>query len=223
MKLEYRTYGEVSKELLVLNYDSQIIYEGYTEDFVTSITGDLELNLNYGSSKSYSVVSRKYGDLIVWIPKLPVDMHYKCKTIIWTSKEFEDFWTFLKYVPSDDLEIIKEISACELKLVWLIGARGNEQINNYICLYKSVKKNIIALSSNLEHQNKIFNNLIEQDWLLESNKIIKCKADEEKFLAYLDKGLNEEWEVFRTDQNENLYVHLGNEFCLPINILIEST
>ena len=47
-QLSYDVKGENIYEVLTLKYDSQILYMGYVDDLVTSITGDLELKLNYG-------------------------------------------------------------------------------------------------------------------------------------------------------------------------------
>ena len=44
----------LQNELLKLSNGSQTIYEGYTDNLVTSVTGDLELKLNYGMSNTSS-------------------------------------------------------------------------------------------------------------------------------------------------------------------------
>ncbi|WLV24510.1 hypothetical protein QR721_12830 [Aciduricibacillus chroicocephali] len=215
-KLDYRTFGDYTNELLSLEYDSHTIYEGYTDDLITSVTGDLELKLNYGRNIASSVVARKYGDHIVWIPKVPLDSDYKYITIIFNLKQFAELWTFLKYKVEDDLEIIKDISAEELKLMWMIWAREKEQIDDISDLVKSVKNNILALSTNLEHQDKIFYNFIESQWALKKNRVIVSEDNWESFIVYLDKGIYEEWEVFKKDNKDNLYIHLGNGYCAPI-------
>lgn len=215
-KLDYKTYGEFTNELLYLKYDSQIIYEGYTDNLITSVSGDLELKLNYGMSYTSSVIARKSGDYIIWIPKIPLDSDYRYKTIIISSKQFSELWTFLKYKEEDDLEIIKNISADELKLMWMVGARGIERIDDMSYLIKSVKKNINALSTSLEHEDAILYNLIENRWALKKDEIIEGQDYWKSIIAYLDKGGYEEWEVFKKDNKENLYIHLGNGYCLPI-------
>ncbi len=214
-KLDYKTFGEFTNEFLNLKYDSQIIYEGYTDNLITSVTGGLELKLNYGMSNTSSVIARKYGDHILWIPKIPLDSEYRYKTIIFNSKQFQELWTFLKYKAEDDLKSIKKISADELKLMWMIGARGTERIGDISSLIKSVKKNTIALSTNIEHKDTIFYNLIENQWALKKDKIIEGQYWK-SFIAYLDNGVNEEWEVFKKDKKDNLYIHLGSGYCLPI-------
>ena len=215
-KLEYKTYGEFTNELLNLKYDSQIIYEGFTDNLITSVAGDLELKLNYGKSNTSSVVARKYGAHIVWIPKVPLDSDYRYKTIIFNSKQFAELWTYLKYKAEDDLEIIKNISTDELKLMWMIGARGTERIEDVSSLIKSVKNNTIALSTSLEHEETIFYKLIENQWTLKKDKIIEGQDYWESLIAYLDKGVYEDWEVFKKDNKDTLYIHLGNGYCLPI-------
>ncbi|WP_342472621.1 hypothetical protein MHH70_04035 [Metasolibacillus sp. FSL H7-0170] len=215
-KLDFKTYGEFTNELLNLKYDSQIIYEGYTDNLITSAAGDLELKLNYGMSNTSSVIARKYGDHIVWIPKVPLDSDYRYETIIFNSKQFAELWTFLKYKAEDDLETIKNISADELKLMWMIRARGTERIDDISSLIKSVKKNTIALSTSLEREETIFYNLIENQWELKKDKIIEGQDYWKSFISYLDKGVYEEWEVFKKDNKDNLYIHLGNGYCLPI-------
>lgn len=219
-KLDYKTAGEFTNELITLQYDSEVIYEGYTDDLITSVTGDLEMNLNFGMNHSYSVVARRFGNFIVWIPKLPLAPHYRYEKIIFTLQQFKELWTFLKYEANDDLEIIKNISEVELKLVWMTLARGKEQINDIPSLMKSVEKNTIALSTNLEHQKTTFYNLIKHEWEFDFNKseIIEDHDNWERFIAYLDDGINDEWEVFKRDNKSNFYIYLGNGFCLPIEI-----
>lgn len=215
-KLDFKTYGEFTDEMLNLKYDSQIIYEGYTDNLITSITGDLELKLNYGTSNTYSVLARKFGDHVVWIPKLPLDSDYRYKTMVFTLRQFVELWTFLKYRAEDDLEIIKNIRSDELKLIWMMGARGAERIDDTSSLIKSVKKNILALSTSLEHQDTTFNNLIQNNWVLNKDRLIEEGDNWECFIAYLDNGVHEEWEVFKKDQEDVLYIHLGSGYCLPI-------
>lgn len=215
-KLEYKTHGEFTNESLTLQYDSQVIYEGYTDDLITSVTGNLEMNLNFGMQNTSSVIARKYGDYIVWIPKFPLDSYYKYKTIIFTTHQFKELWIFLKYEAKDDLEIIKNISTNELKLIWMISARGTEQINDISSLLNSVEKNTIALSKKLEHQQTTFYNCIENEWVFNKDEITESRDDWETYIAYLDKGEYEEWEVFKIDNKDNLYIHLGNRFCVLI-------
>lgn len=213
-KLDFKTYGECTNELLKLKYASQIIYEGYTDDLITSAAGDLELKLNYGMGDTSSVIARKYGDYIVWIPMIPLDSDYRYETIIFNLKQFAELWTFLRYKAEEDLEIIKNISADELKLMWMIGARGTEHIDDISSLIKSVKKNTIALSASLDEET-IFYNLIEKQWRL-TDKIIEGRDYWKTFIAYLNKGVYEEWEVLKKDNKDNLYIQLGNGYCLPI-------
>lgn len=215
-KIDYHTYGEFTSELLILKYDSQIIFKGYTDSLVTSIAGDLELKLNYGTINTSSVIARKHGDHIVWIPKIPLNSDYIYKTIIFNSKQFAELWTFLNYKVEDDLELIKNVSVDELKLMWMISARGTERIDDISSLIKSVKKNTIALSTYLEHEDTIYYKLIENQWEFKIDKIIEGQDDWESFIAYLDNGFYEKWEVFKEDNKDNLYIHLGSGYCLPI-------
>ncbi|WP_347320719.1 hypothetical protein [Rossellomorea sp. RS05] len=215
-KLDYKTYGDFTEEMLLLKYDGQVIYEGYTDDLITSVTGDLELRLNHGRINTSSVIARKCNEHIVWIPKIPLDSDYIYTTIIFNLGQFADLWTFLKYDAEDDLGFIKNISADELKIIWMTGARGTERIDDMSSLIKSVKKNTIALSTSLEELDTILYDLIENQWVLKEGKIIEGKDNWESFVAYLDKGLFEEWKVLRKDSEDNLYIHLGNEYCLPI-------
>ncbi|MCM2603434.1 hypothetical protein NDQ57_01785 [Rossellomorea marisflavi] len=215
-KLDYKTYGEFPEEMLILKYDEQVIYEGYTDDLITSVTGDLELKLNHGRSNTSSVIARKYDEHILWIPKIPLDSDYVYNTIILNSDQFKELWTFLKYDAEADQEFIQNISADELKRMWMIRARGIERIDDMSGLIKSVKKNIIALSTNLEGQETILYDLIENQWVLKVGKIIEGKDNWESFVAYLDKGLFEEWKVLKKDNEDYLYIHLGNGYCLPI-------
>ena len=215
-KLDYKTYGEITEEMLILKYDGQVIYEGYADDLITSVTGDLELKLNHGRSNTSSVIARKYDEHIVWIPKIPLDSNYIYKTIIFNSDQFKELWTSLKYEAEDDLGFIKNISADELKRMWMVGAKGIERIDDMSGLIESVIKNTIALSTNLEGQETILYDLIENQWVLKEGKIIEGKDNWEKFVAYLDKGLFEEWRVLNKDHEDNLYIHLGNGYCLPI-------
>jgi hypothetical protein len=215
-QLDYKTYGEITDEMLILKYDEQVIYEGYTDDLITSVTGDLELILNHGRSNTSSVIARKYDEHIVWIPKIPLDSDYIYNTIIFNSDQFKELWTSLKYEAEDDLDFIKSISADELKQMWMMGARGIERIDDMSGLIKSVIKNTIALSTNLEGQETILYDLIENQWVLNEGKIIEGKDNWESFVAYLDKGIFEEWRVLNKDHEDNLYIHLGNGYCLPI-------
>lgn len=216
-KLDYKTYGEFPEDMLILKYDEQVIYEGYTDDLITSVTGDLELKLNHGMRSTSSVIARKYDEHIVWIPKIPIDSDYVYNTIILNPDQFKELWTSLKYDAEADLDFIQNISADELKRMWMIRAREIERIDDMSGLIKSVKKNIIALSTNLEGQETILYGLIENQWVLKEGKIMEGKDSWESFVAYLDKGLFEDWKVLKKDHEDNLCIHLGNGYCLPLH------
>ncbi|TCS95889.1 hypothetical protein [Hazenella coriacea] len=216
--LGYKTQGEITDEKLILEYDSQIIFEGYTDDLVTSITGDLELNLNFGKQSTFPVIARRYGEFILWIPKLPLDRDYIYTTLIFTLEQFIDLWTFLKYDPKDDLDIVKNISLEELKIMWLVLARGNDYIEDTFMLKNSVKSNAIAFSAELEPYKKTFYELIEQEWSndLYNKKTVKSDDTLEALTVYLDQGRITDWEALKKDVNKNLYIHLGKGFSISV-------
>lgn len=214
-KLEYVTCGEFIHESLVLKYDSEVIYEGYTDDLVTSVTGDVELRLNFGGKNTSSVIARKYGGHIVWIPKMPLDTKDKYKTIIFNLKQFAALWTFLKYNVEDDLSLIKDINADELKQMWLIEAMKYERIDDLLGLSKLVEKKVVALSTNEKWIETKFNQLIIKQWVL-TDKILKTKGNWETIVAYLDKDAFDEWKALKMDPNEQLFIHLGGGFCILV-------
>ncbi len=208
--------GEFTNELLTLTYDSKVIYKGYTDDLVTSVTGDLEMNLNFGMNETYSVIARKYENYLVWIPKLPLDQTTRYEPIIFTLQQFKELWRFLKYNPQDDLERLKNLNDVELKLIWMVLSRGTERIENITSLSKSVKNNIIALSPNLEKQQTTLYNLIDHEDAFHQREIIESESNWDAYIAYLDQGEIDEWVALKRDNKGKLYMHLGNDLCLAI-------
>ncbi len=215
-KLEYKTVGEFSNERLTLTYDSQVIYEGYTDHLITSETNDLELKLNYGLGNTYPVIARRHGNHIIWIPKYPLAIDDSYQTIIFNVDQFNALWTYIKYEPEDDLSFIKDIRVDELKLVWLVSARRNEQVDGISDLIKSVKENVMTLSTNLERQDNFFYNCIENQWTLKKDEIVQCDNNKNRYIVYLDQGRLDEWEVFKENEENHLYIHLGKGYCLPV-------
>lgn len=212
-KIEFVTNGEFINEILTLKYNSQVIYEGYTDNLVTSITGNLELQLNYNTENTYSVIARKGGNYIIWLPKLPVGSNYKYEPIIFSVNQFVELWSFLGYRAEEELKSVKNINKDELRLVWLMKARGTEQITNLSDLIKSVKNNMIAFSTNLDGEKELLSFLINQ-WEFENVEIIESKTHWENYIAYLDRGSVEEWTVFKKDKYGNLYINLDNRYTL---------
>lgn len=215
-KLEYETFGDVINESIILWYNSQIIYEGYVDDLITSITGNLELKLNYGTNHISPVIARKYQGNIIWVPKMPLGSNYKYNTIVFSTKSFVELWTFIKYKAEDDLQTIKDLSFEEIRIMWIMRARGTEEIDNVYSLIKSVKRNVIALSTNLELQKGLFFKLLENKYLANNDNLVEDSGNWEEFIAYLDKGTYDEWTVFKKDNNNQLYMHLGNGHSIPI-------
>src|SRR5699024_12161824 len=105
----------------------------------------------------------------------------------------------------EDLKSVKNINKDELQLVWLMKARGTEQITNLSDLIKSVKNNMIAFSTNLDGEKELLSFLINQ-WEFENVEIIESKTHWTNDIAYLDRGSVEEWTVFKKDTYGNLYI-----------------
>src|SRR5699024_12783181 len=103
----------------------------------------------------------------------------------------------------------------ELQLVWLMKARGTEQITNLSDLIKSVKNNMIAFSTNLDGEKELLSFLINQ-WEFENVEIIESKTNWKNYIAYLDRGSVEEWTFFINDKYSNLYIHFDNIYNLLI-------
>lgn len=118
-QLSYDVKGENIYEVLTLKYDSQILYQGYVDDLVTSAAGNLELKLNYGEKTIYPVIARRYGEKILWLPTMPLKEAYNYIPMIFSLDQFTNLWETLKYDPQEDLEIVKDANLLDLKAICL--------------------------------------------------------------------------------------------------------
>lgn len=216
-QLIYETKGEKAYELLRLEYDSQIIYEGYTDDFITSVSGELELRLNYGGESTSPVIAKKFGETILWVPRKPIKENYRYSPIIFSLSQFTALWEYLRYNPQEDLDIIHDAIYEDIKLMWLMPGRGPGRFKDILQLVNSVKENTITFSIELDHYQKVYYQLLEGQWsnIFKKELIMKSERNLESVIVYLDKG-NQEWEALKVSADDKVYIHLGKGICLPL-------
>ncbi|MCM3760981.1 hypothetical protein M3212_09295 [Alkalihalobacillus oceani] len=214
-QLHYQTEGELTDERLRLTYGSQLIFDGYTDDLVTSASGDLQLKLNFGTKETTRVSARKLGEQIIWIPELPLSAKDSYTTLLFSEQQFTELWTALRYDPAADLTLIPAISPDELKRTWLIAAIAEPQLSDLAALARSAKEQIIACSDELEEQQPYFTQLIEEDWSkMDTGRLqaVESDSDWKDGTAYLNDG--GEWVPLKIDLAGKRYLHVGNGICV---------
>lgn len=214
-QLHYQTEGELTDERLSLTYGSRLIFEGYTDDLVTSASGDLQLKLNFGAKETTRVSARKLGEQIIWIPELPLSGKDSYTIILFSEQQFTELWTALRYEPAADLALISDISLDELKQIWLITAVAELQLSDLAELARSAKEQIIACSDELEEQQQYLAQLIEEDWSkMDTLRLQAVESDKDwkDGTAYLNDG--SEWVPLKFGLDGKRYLHLGNGICL---------
>ncbi|MET3507791.1 hypothetical protein [Halalkalibacter oceani] len=214
-QLHYQTEGELTDERLKLTYGSQLIFEGYTDDLVTSASGDLQLKLNFGTKEISRVNARKLGDHIIWTPELPLPGKDSYVPLLFTERQFTELWTALRYDPAADLALVSDISLDELKRIWLIPAVAEPQLTDLADLARSVKEQIIACSDELEEQQQYLEQLIEEDWSKMDTlrlQAVESSPDWKDATAYLNDG--SEWIPLKIDLDGTQYLYLGAGICL---------
>ncbi|BCN32360.1 hypothetical protein [Anaeromicropila herbilytica] len=211
--MDISIYGEDYYEKMMLEYEGKIIYQGYIDDFVTSEKGNLELKLNYDSNKNQSIILKKMKDKIVFVPNVEIcfSSEYNYEIMMISIKEFEDLWIKMKYNPSNDLELICEITNEDILLMWLLtsGYRNdNTSINIYI---EELKENCIGTSNEEIQIEEVFDKV-----LYAKSHFTECIYEDigEKIYLYLDNGV--EWNALTKGTDNNLYLNIKYNIMIKL-------
>lgn len=205
-----------------MKYKSQVVYNGYVDDFVTSINGYLEVTLNFATQSKLRIRVKKLGSIFLWVPfsLSNLDLIRKYETIILSYSDMVELWTKLGYSLEDDLRLISEVTSEDLKLLWVINSHVKFFSNDILETVKYLDNNIIAYShENSDFLKKNFNNLIKNDWNnLRFGSLKQLYSEQDKLVVYLDDGTKTvEWSALLEDDRKNIYINIGNQWCLPLD------
>ncbi len=219
-KIKYQLNGEIYDEKIKIQYGNLIIYDNYVDDLVTSTSGELELNLNFGNSITVSpVIAKLIESQVCLVPKCPkcFDNKYGYTPIIMSQEQFKELWTAMKYDPCSDMNYINQITSDEMLLMWFISSNCRYPVDNIKDYLKYLHSKILCTSKESDLFQSLINKLFYNDieGLSVKNTIIDIKGTMEKVIIYLDKKTNYEWDAFRIDDN-NIYLNLGMNKCIPI-------
>lgn len=215
--------GDSYEEKCIINYHGQTIYDGYVDDLVTSVNGYLEVRLNYGTQSKLSTRIKKLGNMILWVPlnMANVELVKKYKTIVLSYSDMDELWDKLGYTLEDDLPLINNATSEDLKLIWLINSHLEFSSNDIKEDVKQLSNSIIAYShEESEFLKKAFDNLIKASWIdLEFNSLKQINSEQDKLVVYLDDSNNTiEWSALLADDRKNIFINMGNQWCLPLNL-----
>ena len=220
-ELKYSLNGEIYDEKIKIKYDDILIYYGYVDDLVTSISGELELQLNFGNYNNISsVICKKLNSSILCIPKISEcfrDQYYYCP-MIFSIEIFKDLWSSIRYNYNSDLQLIRQINLSDIILMWLVSSKCRNNGNNIHEYLKYIFSKLICMSKEKEFLNIFINDIFKNSFeLLEIEyKIINVHNKMETVFFYLDKKLDYKWEALKVDEKQNIYLYLGNNKCIHI-------
>jgi hypothetical protein len=221
MGLLYEYEDELQYEKLIMTYNNKVIFEGYTDDLVTSIDGDLELKLNNVlTGKVSPVIGRKVNTSILWIPKQPnsYESSYFYQAVLFTKEDFYKLWSSLRYDATEDYQAIKNIDANELKLAWLASSNCELKLSEYTELSKSINSKLLAINSENHNVIQKFLKLLNESWSVTNlgREMITSEDSWKTMSVVLDLEGLPEWNAIKIDPNNNLYVHFGFNLCLEV-------
>ena len=219
-KIKYQLNSEIYDERIKIQYGNLIIYDNYVDDLVTSISGELELKLNFGSSTTVSpVIAKLIESQICLVPKCPkcFNNKYEYTPIIMSQEQFKELWTAMKYDPYSDIDYINQITSDEILLMWFISSNCRYLVDNIKDYLKYLHSKILCTSIESALFQDLINKLFYNDFegLSVKNAIIDTTSTMEKVIIYLDKKTNYEWDAFRINNN-NIYLNLGMNKCIRI-------
>ncbi|MEG0772704.1 hypothetical protein [Clostridium sp.] len=220
MEIRIEFNGELYEQRCNLFYGDQLIYKGYVDNLVTSINGYLELKLNYGTSRISSVIVKKLGDIIFWIPINDRSVNEKYNNIIISVSDMRSLWDKLGYDLTEDIHLISSISRMDLKLLWVINSGLRFQFDLYGDIAQLVTENITSFtnesSGNLDEK---FHYLLKEDWKgLDLNYLKLIEFMHGKLVVYLDDSNRFlEWIPLFEDETQNTWINLGNNWCIRVS------
>jgi hypothetical protein len=219
MVMRIELYGQIYDQQCNLYYGEQLIYTGYVDDLVTSINGYLEVKLNYGTTRTLSVVVKKLGDVMFWVPVKYENLDELYKTIIISENDMQNIWNELGYDLADDMYLISNIGKVELKTLWIINSGIRAELSVVKDMGNLIKDNIIlTICESSEDLNKVFNYLLESNWdSLDVKYLEPIDTIKEKLVVCLDYSNKYlEWiPVFKKTSQYNL-INLGNGWGIRI-------
>lgn len=221
MRMSYEFFDSEYEEQVKVSYQKKSVFQGYTDDLVTSISGDLELRLNYNSQNISPVIARKFNSELIWLPKPPdcYTSSYCYQLMSFSINEFEKLWNSLRYDPAKDYEFIKAVDFNEFKLAWLLSSNCKEDAINIEELVRGIYRKILTINSDKSIYKEILQKLLFNSWnsLSLGNEILIVGEKWERISVIIDNDDQFiEWDILMADENNKTYIHLGNKFCIQL-------
>ncbi|WP_068716754.1 hypothetical protein [Vibrio tritonius] len=151
--LNYSFSGDDYDQTLDLQSFGLNVFNGVADDLVTSVNGELQVRLNFNGDIGYLHNLRIANDVVVFVPvisDIEIEGYLSSSNsfiLICSLKELKEFWSALRYEPSE-LEELQQATQNDLFLLWLISSGTKSLMSLRMeSLVDSLLKNIIAESA----------------------------------------------------------------------------
>ncbi|WP_199451184.1 hypothetical protein [Vibrio harveyi] len=213
--------GSDYDQTLKLFYDGAQVFYGVVDDLVTSVSGELQLRLNFLDGDSFLHSLRFSGEFVVLVPVIAnsnAEAYLRSSSgivLAWPLKDLISLWKQLRYDP-EELKSLAVATSAELFLVWLISSQYySVQVLDSSTMSDILNKNILAEDAtgipstidiiNLLGKGELLLETIERVYSMESNAIT----------AYIDDidGSAIEWKSLSSDRK---YCLIGNNLGIQL-------
>ncbi|WP_048000964.1 hypothetical protein [Lactiplantibacillus herbarum] len=205
--LAVKVAGEYFDKQAKITYNGQVIHDGYIEDLVTSLDGELELEFNYGAQQVSSVIVKQFTNKIIFIPTEfeAFDADYQYVPVCLTIGEFGKLWQIMGYGESleDSLKFVSPLTNKDLELVWVAnsGVKGR-----FMSSVEEAKKQLNADCYYVDDEVVDTGVLFQDNQLLASSKIVIVDQKTVHTITIYRKPW-EEWPALLQDQTGHLFLN----------------
>ena len=126
--LELIFEGSDYDQVLKIFYDNRLVFNGFADDLVTSVNGELQLRLNFLGDKRFLHTLKLSGCFVVLVPVVEgksAETYLSLSSgvvLAWPLGDLENLWRQLRY-DSEELKSLNVAASDELFLIWLISSR----------------------------------------------------------------------------------------------------
>jgi hypothetical protein len=203
--------GQYEQAVCTIQMNARTLFRGYVDDLVTSASGELLLNLNFGQyGINYPVRVKAMGEYALLIPVTLDPRSDEGQPLVIALSDMVTLWTRLGYDPEPDLSALIPITSADLKFLWLIASRIPNEVG--YPWNRTIERAVLALDTDDPLEVDLFQHLLILDWSpVQPWHLVRFPERWRSITAFFN---THEWDALRVGPGGEYYVSLGDHWGL---------